>query len=224
MSIRKDFMQYPIFSSVVNSIDNSLTKRGISTRKFKTWEDNRINASGLEIAINLSKSSEFIETLAINLDWDKFKEARLAKQLVGMENHPVLKELTDEEFKVPPIIDAEVSWLFDVNKCQPVLPGVRGNYRIENASQWMESISREMNTLLSDENIITRWHVEVDGDEKGRYLSAINLISYFQYNMKGLSDLNEIKHFLNAQINTLLRKANKVIFECDHIITEVIAA
>ena len=59
-------MQYPIFSSVVNSINNSLTKRGISTRKFKTWEDNRINASGLEIAINLSKSSEFIETLEVD--------------------------------------------------------------------------------------------------------------------------------------------------------------
>jgi hypothetical protein len=217
-------MRYPIFSSIVNTIDQSLNKRGIATKKFKTWEDNRINASGLEIAINLSRSSKYINTLSINLDWDKFKEARLAILLEGMDNHPVLKELSEEEIKVPPIVDIEMAWKFDVDKCQPVLPGVTGNYRIENASRWMESISREMNEMLANDDIITRWHVEADGDRKGRYLSAINLISYFQYNMSELSNLNDINRFLNLQIHDLLRKANKVIYQSDHIITETIAA
>ena len=50
-----------------------------------------------------------------------------------------------------------------------------------------------MSLLISDD-IITRWHIEVDGDKDGKYLSAINLISYFQYSF---TDLEEPVKFTN---------------------------
>jgi len=41
-------MQYPIFQSVTNKINGTLNSKKINVSKFKTWEETKINATGLE--------------------------------------------------------------------------------------------------------------------------------------------------------------------------------
>lgn len=217
-------MYYPIFSSIVNTVESQLGKRGIKTTKFRTWEDNKIHATGLELIIGLDEGSNFMDALSINFDWDSFRETSMAKKLEGMESHPFLKIETLTKSLVEPTIDVEMSWLFDIDRCQPEMPNESGNYRIERASQWMESISKKVNQLLAEDNIITRWHIEIDGDENGRYLSAINLISYFQYELALPSSLNDVTHLVSRKLHDLLLKANKVIFLSDEILEETVAA
>tara|TARA_R110000868_G_scaffold37111_4_gene131348 strand:+ start:38885 stop:39538 length:654 start_codon:yes stop_codon:yes gene_type:complete len=217
-------MHYPIFNSIVNTVETQLDKRGIQTRKFRTWEDNKINAIGLELIIDLEKTSTFIDSLSINFDWDSFREASVARVLSGMENHPFLKIDNLKKTKVLPTIDIELTWFFDVNICQPEIADKKGNYRIEEASRWMESISKEINLLLKNENIITRWHVEIEGDENGKYLSAINLISYFQYEFHSPKTVNEVNTFVERRLHNLLLKASKVISNCEEVLKKTIAA
>lgn len=217
-------MHYPIFNSIVNTVNTQLDKRGLLTKKFKTWEDNKINAIGLELIIDLEKTSQFMDSLSINFDWDSFRETSMASKLQGMEKHPFLKVEKLTKAHVNPTIDIEMAWLFDIDSCQPEVPGRSGNYRIENASKWMESISKQINTLLKSENIITRWHIEIEGDETGKYLSAINLISYFQYEIKTPKNLVEVQSFVNRRLHELLLKASRVIFKCDDILKAAVAA
>ncbi|MFD2533352.1 hypothetical protein [Gracilimonas halophila] len=217
-------MHYPIFNSIVNTVEAQLGKRGIKTNKFRTWEDNKIHATGLELIINMDNASPYMESLSINFDWDSFRETTMAKELEGMDSHPFLKIETLTKSTVKPTIDVEMSWLFDIDTCQPQLPGEAGNYRIEKASRWMESISKKVNDLLSDDDIITRWHIEIDGDENGRYLSAINLISYFQYELVTPKSLNEVQHLVGRKLHDLLLKANKVIYSSNEILDDSLAA
>lgn len=217
-------MHYPIFDSIVNTVETQLGKRGIKANKFRTWEDNKIHATGLELIIGLDKTSNFMDSLSINFDWDSFRETTMAKELEGMNSHPFLKIDTLTKSTVKPTIDVEMSWLFNVEHCQPEVPNEAGNYRIERASQWMESISKKVNDLLAEDDIITRWHIEIDGDENGRYLSAINLISYFQYELTSPKSLNEVKHLVGRKLHDLLLKANKVIYLSNEILDDSVAA
>ena len=217
-------MHYPIFNSIVNTVDTQLEKRGIQSKKFKTWEDNKINAIGLELIIGLDKISDYIQSLSINFDWDSFRETSVARELTGMEDHPFLKIKKLKTTHFHPTIDIELSWLFNVEVCQPEQKTGQGNYRIDQASKWMESISKEINALLKSENIITRWHIEIEGDENGKYLSAINLISYFQYELKDLKTVNEVQTFVSRRLQDLLLKANRVINKCEEILKESVAA
>ncbi len=217
-------MQYPIFSSIINTVETNLEARGISTDVFKTWENSKINATGLELEINLSKISNFIDSLSINFDWDSFREISLAKNLVGLDSHPLFKIDKLKEVQIQPTIDVEMTWLFDEDSCQPIKPDKNGNYRVEKASQWMETVSKDVNRLLAEDDIITRWHVEIEGDENGKYLSAINLISYFQYELNSPKSLNEVNQFVSRRLQDLLFKANKVISISDQILKESVAA
>lgn len=217
-------MHYPIFNSISNTIETQLDRRGIKATKFNTWENVKINATGLELEIDLSKISQFMKTLSINFDWDGFREYTLAKRLDGMNSHPLLQVEKMEGVHLVPAIDVEMTWLFDIETCQPEMPGQTGNYRIENASEWMDSVSKKVNRYLAEDDIITRWHIEIEGDEHGRYLSAINLISYFQYQLTEPQSLNDVSHFVSRRLHELLRKANKVIYISDEILAESIAA
>ena len=217
-------MHYPIFNSVVNTVETQLGKRGVKTKKFRIWEDNKIHATGLELVIGLDKVSNFMQSLSINFDWDSFREVTMARELEGMENHPFLKiEKLNESF-VTPTIDIEVCWMFDIDRCQPEVPGESGNYRIEKASQWMEAISNKVNEFLAEDDIITRWHIEIDGDLNGRYLSAINLISYFQYELAAPKTFNEVQRLVSRRLHELLLKANKVIYISDEALGKLVAA
>ena len=217
-------MEYPIFNSIIKTVDSNLENRGISTKMFKTWENSKINATGLELEINLTNISSFIRMLSINFDWDSFRETSLAKKLDGLESHPFLSMDKLKNTHVTPTIDVEMSWFFDEDTCQPIKPDKNGNYRVESASQWMESVSKDVNKLLEKDDIITRWHVEIEGDQNGKYLSTINLISYFQYNIDTPKDLSEVNKLVSRRLQELLFKANKVINISDKILSEAVAA
>lgn len=204
-------MKYPIFNSVINRIESDLNERDIPINTFRTWNEDRINATGLEIEIDLSQKSDYLKALSINFDWDRFRETVLARQLKGMEEHPFLQEENLVSTSISPIIDIEVTWIFDEQASQPEASSDNGNFRLEAASQWMEEISKQVNNLLADDDIITRWHIEVEGDEHGKYLSAINLISYFQYTLSELKTLNEVHEFVAQKLQSLLMKSNRVL-------------
>jgi hypothetical protein len=206
-------MQYPIFQSVVNKINSSLTKRNINVVKFKTWEESKINAAGLEIVIDLKGSANHLKQLNINFDWDRFREAVLANQLNGTDDHPMLKQEHLTAANVSPCIDIELVWHFDEKSSQPQNGNSNGdaNYRIQLAGEWMDNVSREVNEFLASDDIITRWHLEIDGDADGKYLSAINLISYFQFTVESFKSLNEVLSYVDRKLTHLLYKANRII-------------
>lgn len=217
-------MTYPIFNSVVNRIESDLQSRDISINTFRTWEEDRINATGLEIEIDLSGTSDFIKALSINLDWDRFRETVLAKQLEGMEEHPFLQEENMVSTSVSPGIDIEITWIFDEKAPHSELAAHNGHHHAEAAGMWMEEINQEINALLADDDIITRWHVEIEGTQKGKYLSAVNLISYFQYTFEDLQSLNDIHDFVLSILQELLIKSNRVIQLSGHILKNQAAA
>lgn len=204
-------MQYPIFQSVINKINASLAERNINVRKFKSWEESKINASGLEIVIDLTDATRHLDSLSINFDWDRFREAALARQLEGTDKHPVLKSERFNESNVAPAIDIELAWNFKVDRCQPESTNGDTNYRIQVASDWMTNASRDVNMLLSADEIITRWHLEIDGDHKGKYLTAISLISYFQFSMADLNSLGDVHDYVNRKLVYLLYRAKRII-------------
>lgn len=216
-------MQYPIFQSLVNKINSSLNKKNINVVNFKTWEESRINAAGLEIVINLKDSTNHLKQLNINFDWDRFREAALANQLRGTDEHPMLKQKHLTSVNVAPSIDVELVWHFDERSSQPANGNGEANYRIQMAGEWMEKVSREVNEFLASDDIITRWHLEIDGDSEGKYLSAINLISYFQFSMEDLKSLNEVLNYVDRKLTHLLFKANRIIKIADTKV-EVVAA
>jgi len=115
-------------------------------------------------------------------------------------------------------------WVFDIYTCQPQQFDKEGNYRINQASRWMELISKKINETLRNENIITRWHLEIEGDDQGKYLSAINLISYFQYELGTAKNLNELKIYVSRQLNDLLLKSNRVIAMSESILSKTVGA
>lgn len=204
-------MQYPIFQSVVNKIDNILSKRNINVTTFKTWEEAKINAAGLEIEIDLSQSTHHLTHMSINFDWDSFREATLANSLDGTDGHPMLKAKHLTDVNIVPSIDIELVWHFNIHSCQPEAVHDNEDFRIEMASEWMDRASKKINELLLSDDIITRWHIEIDGDEHGKYLTAINLLSYFQFSIGDLQSLNEIHNFVSRKLAHLLYKANKII-------------
>ena len=204
-------MTYPIFNSVVNRIESDLRNREIAINSFRTWNEDRINATGLEIEIDLSRNSDIIKALSINFDWDRFRETVLARQLEGMEEHPFLQEENMVSTTIKPDIDIEISWLFDEKAPSSDLAAANGYHNAEAASLWMEEINQEINNLLADDDIITRWHVEIEGTQKGKYLSAVNLISYFQYTFEDMQSLNDVHAFVLQILQDLLIKSNRVI-------------
>jgi hypothetical protein len=217
-------MNYPIFNSIVNTIETELLKRNIKIERFRTWDENTINATGLEIEIDLSTSSDFVHSITFNFDWDRFREVSLARQLKGMEAHPFLADKKLKSVKVDPIIDIEVVWNFDGDETQSLVPNKIGNNRLDAASEWMEAVTSNINTLLTTEDIITRWHIEVEGDQYGRYLSAIQLLSYFQYTLTRAQSLNDVHRTVKRRFRHLLYKTNKVIQISDDTINQTAAA
>jgi hypothetical protein len=213
-------MDYPIFQSIVNKINGSLLKRKINVTKFKTWEESKINAAGLEFFIDLSQSTNHLKALSINFDWDRFREASLARQLNGTDSHPVLQSETFSETSVKPVIDIEVTWHFHEDRCQPNSSNGDANFRIQKASEWMGEASDKVNELLISDDIITRWHIEVEGDDKGKYLGAINLISYFQYSFDGLESLSDVQKFVDRKLIHLLYKAKRVVEIVDETVKD----
>ncbi len=203
-------MTYPIFNSFVNRIQNELESREIAIKTFKTWHEDRINATGLEILIDIQTTNNFIKEVAINFDWDRFRETALATQLEGLGEHPMLQEENLKSVSVTPKIDVEVSWIFDEQKSQIARFDASENDRLKQAGNWMKSINKKVNALLRDDEIITRWHLELEGNGSGKHISLIWLISYFQYSFSHLKTLNEAHQFISKQLESLLVTSKRV--------------
>lgn len=204
-------MEYPIFNSIVNRIDSDLSKRISNVVRFRSWDEQAINATGLEIIIDLKQRTRYLKKATINFDWDKFREARLARQLEGVEKHPLLKEKHLEKSSIEPLIDVEVIWHFNE---QAILNGelpIKGNQRTAIASEWMANINRELNNHLHHDDVITRWHVEVEGDLEGKYISDMSLISYQQFSLQQHNTLNDIHQMVTRNIQRILIRTNKII-------------
>lgn len=205
-------MKYPIFNTFINRIKSDLNRKNIEPAEFNVWTDETINATGLEIKIDLSSLSNHVRDVTINFDWDKFREINCARQLPGMEKHPLLaSNITVEHSSVLPGMDVEVTWNL---KPDVVLNGHSENVdsdRIERASIWMDNINKRIHDTLPADYIISRWHIEVDGDTVGRYLSTMSLISYFQFTLNQMNDLNQILEFISKKLQLILVRSNRII-------------
>ncbi len=211
-------MTYPIFNSFTNQIQNELTSRAINIKTFKTWHEDRINATGLEILIDVQSNNNFIKEVAINFDWDRFRETVLASQLDGLGEHPMLQEGNLKSTTVSPKIDVEISWVFDEKRSEIALPNLSEGDRLESAGRWIQEINSEVNKILNSNDVVTRWHIEVEGNHTGKRLSTVSLISYFQYQLADLKSLNEAHYFVKRQLQDLLVKSKKVRKISDHTI------
>jgi hypothetical protein len=216
-------MQYPIFNSIINKIQTDLQNRDIKTQHFRVWTDKTINAIGLDISINLSHTSRHINKLVLHLDWDKFREINLARQLEGMQNHPMLNGGRFTDIVVIPRIDVEVNWVFNTDLIHESLHDRRGQARVEAASRWMESVNRKIREVTLGDEVITRWHVEMEGDTEGRYLSVMSLISYFDYELSGINDINDVHRFVARRLQQILVRTNKVMMLADESFMEAAA-
>lgn len=204
-------MNYPIFSAIVNQVESRLIRRSIPIDQFRVWNEDKINATGLEIGINLRDRSDHVDRLVINLDWDKFREVSLAKKLPGMSGHPLLKHDAIVSKSQPPYLDVEIIWYFDESVLYRKLNSSMGNRRIEAASHWMEYINTELKQILTEQNLITRWHMEIEGDINGRYVTDMSLISYLQYQLDKFDSFNDIHAYLEKNIQMILQRTDTII-------------
>lgn len=205
-------MQYPIFNSFINRIKSDLFKKNIEPKEFTLWTEETINATGLELKIDLSDVSKYVKDVTINFDWDKFREVACARQLPGMEKHPLLNnKLLSVKKELNPNMDVEVTWNLNQNVILNDSSSEGSAWRIDLATQWMDSMNKNITESLPADYIISRWHIEVDGDEDGRYLSAMSLISYFQFTLSQLDNLNDILEFISKRLQLILVRSNRVI-------------
>ncbi|MEX0681359.1 MAG: hypothetical protein WD097_08260 [Balneolales bacterium] len=204
-------MNYPIFSTIVSQIEARLDKRAIKLDPFRVWNEDKINATGLEIGINLSDRSQHLSKLVINLDWDKFREVGLAEKLPGMKKHPFLKQKPFKDHSVSPYIDVEMIWHFNEEVLYKKLDSPVGNRRMEAAGHWMEHINKELKRILTQENLITRWHIEIEGDTLGRFVTNMSLISYMQYELDNFKSLNAIHSYIEKNIQQILLRTDAII-------------
>ena len=216
-------MDSPIFNSVVNHIKGELERRDLPIEQFKKWQEEAINASGLEIKINLSETTPFISMVEIHIDWDRFREIRLARQLEGMEKHPLLNKPSVPEANVDPNLDVEVTWHFNEQMVlDDEIVGENGG-KVETASLWMQGINQELLSMLPHESVSNRWHVEIEGSGEEKYLSSMDLISYFQYPLHSQTEINSINNLVTKKIQQLLLLSNKVVHIAERCFPKVVA-
>ena len=172
-------MNYPIFQSIVNTIRSDVESKHIRIENFRTWQDNTIFATGLELGIQLTSLTNYFDRLSINFDWDQYREYQFAKNLDGLNNHPLLGNTELANSITKPTIDVELMWIFNSENSQPTLPRGEGNYRMDFASHWMDLISQNQQLNLQKGPNITRWHVEIEGDKKENICLPYNLYPTF---------------------------------------------
>jgi hypothetical protein len=204
-------MQYPIFNSIIKKIESELQGSGINPVKFRVWKDTTIHAIGLEMGIDVSDEKSGIREISINFDWDKYREVKMARQLKGMNQHPLLNKETLPISSIIPTIDVEISWNFDEVSITNNLRGATNDGRLEYASTWMKNINEHLNEILPTEKLISRWHLDVETDYNGKYVSSMSLITYFQYSLKNVDDINDIHTQISARLHTILNRSGRIL-------------
>jgi len=217
-------MQYPIFQAIINRIQSSLKEREIHTARARIWTEKEIHATGLEIKVDLSDQSPWMKEVNIHFDWDSFRERTLAKQLKGTSNHPFLSIPFLKSASVPPNLDVEVSWTFDMEAFQTSNPHAANLIAIEAASQWMEEINHMLRSSFSSRSLLSRWHIEIEGDEKGRILSSAQLITYFQFSLEHLKSLQDVHKTIDRRLIQLLFISRKVVQSANGVLSHYAAA
>jgi hypothetical protein len=203
-------MEYPIFNSITNQIERELTQKDVRLKKFKTWHEDRINATGLEIVIDISNQDSIVQEISINFDWDRFRESYLAQNLKGLAEHPLLQDENLKSVTASPKIDVELSWIFDEQKIHLNSSATESINLMSPNQSWMQNLSKEVTSFLAEEDCITRWHIEMEGSIDPNQLSRIMLISYFQYPLQDLGTLNNVLNTVKYRVRTLMIKSNKV--------------
>lgn len=214
-------MEYPIFNSIRNQIERELTRKDLTLKKFKTWHEDRINATGLEITIDVSNQNSIVREISINFDWDRFRESYLAQHLNGLAEHPLLQEENLKSVTAFPKIDVELSWIFDDQKTYLYSANPEETKQMPHTQNWMQALSKKVTSLLAEEECITRWHLEMEGDMDPSQLSRIMLISYFRYSLQDLKSLNDVLSTVKYSVRTLMIKSNKVCQLSDDTLKDV---
>lgn len=202
--------EYPLFSSVINRIGSGLLRHNIHPKRFKTWVENSINATGLEIVVDL-QGSEPITSMVINFDWDKFREVGLARQMEGMSGHPLLKSKKVTTTNVTPNMDIEISWQFNEHIPIQVAPSKIGTQRVKVASEWMDAVTKEATEILPSEHSLSRWHVDIDGDFDGRFISQMTFITYFTIPLTSVNSLNALHLRVDRMLQVLLLTTDRMV-------------
>ena len=210
-------MGNPIFNSISNFVKNELEQRNVTVSKFRQWEEALIKATGFEVIVDLSSIESCTKNIIINWDWDQYKEYTLAKQLKGMSEHPLLQNKQFSRFGLEPTVDIEVAWIIDEGLIQQMSSHSEGSHRVEVASKWMKEVNKALSYNSSRDTMINRWHVEIEGDEYGKFLSTISLISYFQFNFVDLQELEQIHRYINKKLQHLLLISSRVMRVLDSV-------
>jgi hypothetical protein len=214
-------MEYPIFNSIINQIESELTQKSVALKKFKTWREDRINATGLEIAIDANNQNGIVKEISINFDWDRFRESYLAQHLKGLAEHPLLQDETLKSVTASPKIDVELNWIFD-DQQMLLRPTDREAIKLMPHTQTrMQNLSKTVTSLLAEEECITRWRLEMEGHIDPDKLSRIMLASYFQYSLQDLESLNDVLAAVKYRVRTLMIKSNKVCQLSDETLKNV---
>ncbi|MCH8556304.1 MAG: hypothetical protein LAT84_00720 [Balneolia bacterium] len=204
-------MKYPIFDSIIKNIENEITKRGIVPSKFKVWKESTIQATGLELTLDIQGHSSGVKEITINFDWDSFREAKLAHQMKGMKKHPLVKRKDLIDSKVALTLDIETAWHFDEEQITRLETAGDADARIRYASEWMKALNNEISLLTPLEKSINRWHIEVDGDKHGKFLSAMSLLTYQQYALHDITELGEIHAKVTGKLQAILSRSLRIL-------------
>lgn len=203
--------EYPIFNSIVNRIEAELVRRGINIKRFKTWDESSINATGLEIVVDFPGVDQVIKSVVINFDWDKFREATMARQLEGMSRHPLLRNRSTPLSTLTPNMDVEMSWQFNESIPFKLSHDKLGSKRVKLASEWMESINKRASEVLPSDHSLSRWHVDIDGDFEGRFISQMTFITYFSITLEHIGSLNSLHQMVDKKLQVLLLTSERIL-------------
>lgn len=214
--------EYPLFDSIAKHVTNGL--KGNPVNRIKRWHNEMLNATGLEIRADLGFAGP-IKSVTINFDWDRFKEFGLAKQL-KMQEHPLIIQENKESAplkNVLPSIEIEVAWHISPPISGHVNDDRLGDERLKQASIWMQQISHDVNTLLVVDKVISRWHIDIEGDMHGKFISDAMLMAYFNYDLSELRSIEQVDKFVKKRLNYLIYKTGKVIKIARNVLKEAAA-
>ena len=129
-----------------------------------------------------------------------------------MNNHPFLKEGLKNLESIKPMLDVEVIWNLNPEVIMNLSNEITATSRLNWASEWMDNISKRSNFLLGNEDVMTRWHVEFEGDLNGRYVSNMSLITYYQVSLAESQSVSDINSAILKRLRRIQNITRKLVF------------
>ncbi|MDR9387808.1 MAG: hypothetical protein RI513_02245 [Balneolaceae bacterium] len=178
----------------VDAAQKSLFERIEST----TWQNPSINASGLDVKIPLNDPN--VKACHIHFDWDSFRERCMAKQMKGMEDHPLLTQPHLASNAVKPQLDIEVSWVFQSPYTQA-----------DPARAWIASMNESLKPLFLSLTALSRWHLEIEGETEQSSVTDTRLLTYVEFDMEGVTSINHLQRTIERRLVQLVFLTRKVM-------------